>query len=85
MQIRFHRSFGIGKLVRLHVSKRGLGLSVGPRGFHVGIDSLHRPYVSAGIPGTGIYVRQNFPIESTNAHMNRSLTSGGWRPTRYPR
>lgn len=73
MTIRFHRSLKILPGVRLHFSRSGIGISVGPRGAHIGIDSRRRPYVSAGIPGTGIYARQNFPIESTNAHMRRIL------------
>jgi hypothetical protein len=40
--------------VRLNLGLHGAGLSVGPRGLHVGMNRRGM-YASAGIPGTGIY------------------------------
>ena len=35
-----------------------MGFSAGARGFHLGVDSRKRPYVSAGVPGTGLSWRE---------------------------
>ncbi|MGQ9856096.1 MAG: DUF4236 domain-containing protein [Fervidobacterium sp.] len=51
---RFRRSISIGKGFRINFSKSGMGVSVGKRGFRVGVGPKG-PYVSAGIPGTGLY------------------------------
>lgn len=61
MTIRFHRMIKLFPGVRLLIGKRGLGISVGRRGLHSGISTTGVPYVSCGIPGTGIYARQDFP------------------------
>jgi hypothetical protein len=58
MSFRFQRRIRLAPELQLNVSKSGVGLSAGPRGFHVGIDSRKRPYVSAGIPGTGLSWRE---------------------------
>ncbi len=59
MRIQFRRALKIFPGVRLHFSKSGIGVSVGPRGAHVGRSATGKYYVSTGIPGTGIYARQN--------------------------
>ncbi|NSW84216.1 MAG: DUF4236 domain-containing protein [Syntrophothermus sp.] len=51
---RFRKSIKIAKGVRLNLSKRGLGVSVGGKGFRVGIGP-RGAYTSASIPGTGLY------------------------------
>jgi hypothetical protein len=56
--MRFHRSIKIFPGLRLNLSKSGLGLTAGVRGLKVGIDAKGRSYVNAGIPGTGLSVRQ---------------------------
>jgi len=38
----------------LNLGLHGAGVSIGPRGFHVGMNRRGM-YTSAGIPGTGIY------------------------------
>ncbi len=58
MTIRFHRSIKLFPGIRLHISKRGLGISIGTRGLHVAKPAGGRPYITAGIPGTGISARQ---------------------------
>ncbi|MCL6580639.1 MAG: DUF4236 domain-containing protein [Firmicutes bacterium] len=50
----FRRSIRLAKGVRLNLGKKGIGLSVGIPGLRVGVNRP-RTYVSAGIPGTGIY------------------------------
>lgn len=58
MPFRFHRSVKILPGVRLNISKTGIGVSAGVRGFHVGRDARGKSYLSAGIPGTGISYRK---------------------------
>ncbi len=54
----FRRSLRIAGPLRLNLSKSGLGLSLGVPGLHVGVSGKRRPYLRAGIPGTGIYYRK---------------------------
>jgi len=54
MSLRFRRSVRLAPGVRLNLGLHGAGLSVGPRGLHVGVNRRGM-YTSAGIPGTGIY------------------------------
>jgi hypothetical protein len=58
MGLRFQRRIRLFGGLHLNLSKSGIGLSTGTRGFHVGVDSRRRRYVSAGIPGTGLSVRE---------------------------
>ncbi|MGE5528600.1 MAG: DUF4236 domain-containing protein [Patescibacteria group bacterium] len=51
---RFRRSIRIAKGVRINLSKSGIGLSAGGRGFCVGVGP-RGAYTSMGIPGTGLY------------------------------
>jgi hypothetical protein len=53
---RKHRSL-FGNLLNVNLSKSGVGLSVGVKGFRLGVSSSGRRYVSAGLPGSGIYYR----------------------------
>jgi hypothetical protein len=57
MAIRFHRSIKLFPGVRLNFGKRGIGISAGVPGLRVGVDSRAKGYTSAGIPGTGLSVR----------------------------
>ena len=57
MGLVFRKRIGFGPL-NLNLSKSGAGLSLGVRGFRVGVSSSGRRYLSAGLPGTGIYYRQ---------------------------
>jgi len=52
--IRFSRRIRIAPGIQLNLGLRGAGLSVGPRGLHVGLNRQGM-YASAGIPGIGIY------------------------------
>jgi hypothetical protein len=54
MALRFRRSIRLAPGIRLNLGLHGAGLSVGPRGLHVGVNR-RGIYTSAGIPGTGIY------------------------------
>jgi hypothetical protein len=59
MSLRFRRSLRIAPGVRLNLGLHGAGLSVGPRGLHVGVNRRGM-YSSAGIPGTGIYAMHHY-------------------------
>ena len=52
--MRFRRSICIAPGVHVNLGFDRAGLSVGPRGLHVGVNRRGL-YTSAGIPGTGIY------------------------------
>ena len=58
MGLRFQRRIRIFKGLQLNLSKSGVGISAGVRGFHVGVDGKCRTYTSSSIPGTGISARE---------------------------
>ena len=41
--------------LRVNLSKKGVGYSVGVRGFRVGRDAKGQDYSRTSVPGTGIY------------------------------
>lgn len=52
----FRKSVRLGKVVRLNLSKRGVGISAGVKGLRLGVNRKGI-YTSSGIPGTGLYRR----------------------------
>jgi hypothetical protein len=52
----WRKAFRFGPL-RVNLSKKGVGYSVGVRGFRVGRDAKGQDYSQTSIPGTGIYKR----------------------------
>jgi hypothetical protein len=54
MSLRFRRRVRILPGVHLNLGLHGAGVSVGPRGLHLGVNRRGM-YTSAGIPGTGLY------------------------------
>ncbi len=76
MGFRLQRSLKIAKGVRLNVSKSGLGISVGPKG--LGISAGPRGiYGHAGIPGTGLSVRNKLGSIDSGNNLNQDLNTGG--------
>jgi hypothetical protein len=59
--LRFQRRIRVLPGVHLNVSLSGVGFSVGGRGFHAGMTARGQRYVGAGLPGTGLSVRQYGP------------------------
>jgi len=55
MTLRFRRSMKILPGIMLNLGIRSAGLSIGPRGAHVGWNTRRGTYASAGLPGTGFY------------------------------
>jgi len=49
----------LGKGIRLYATKTGIGVSVGPRGAKYHVHSSGRHGYSLGLPGTGMYYRQD--------------------------
>jgi hypothetical protein len=50
--------------VRINLSKKGLGYSLGARGFRMGQDAQGKGYTHTSIPGTGIYRRDYSKTQS---------------------
>jgi hypothetical protein len=59
MSLRFRRRVRILPGVHLNLGLHGAGLSVGPRGLHVGVNRRGM-YTNAGIPGTGLYAVHHY-------------------------
>ncbi|MFA9432839.1 DUF4236 domain-containing protein [Egicoccus sp. AB-alg2] len=60
MGFRFRRSMKMLPGVRLNVTHRGVGVRLGPRGAGVSFHSSGRGTRSVGLPGTGMYWREDF-------------------------
>jgi hypothetical protein len=63
--LRFQRRVRVLPGVHLNLSLSGIGVSVGPRGLHAGVTARGQRYVSSGLPGTGLSVRQYSPVNSS--------------------
>jgi hypothetical protein len=59
MSLRFRRRVKLLPGVTLNLGLHGAGVSIGPRGHHVGLNRRGM-YTSAGIPGSGIYAVHHF-------------------------
>lgn len=53
----FRKSVRLGP-IRLNFSKRGIGVSAGIRGLRFGVNPRGQHYVSANVPGTGLFYRK---------------------------
>jgi hypothetical protein len=54
MGLRFRKSIKLGKGVKLNLSKKGFGVSIGGKGARYSINSSGRSTTTLGIPGTGL-------------------------------
>src|ERR1700730_11896261 len=70
----FRRSINFGPF-RINLSRKGMGFSLGARGFRVGKDAHGRNYTQVSIPGTGIYNRQYFRPGATQSSIPPSAPS----------
>jgi hypothetical protein len=52
----WRKSFNFG-LLKINMSKKGVGYSLGIRGFRVGKNAKGQQYTQTSIPGTGVYKR----------------------------
>jgi hypothetical protein len=73
MAWRFRRSAKLGPF-RINLSKSGVGISAGVKGFHIGRTADGRSYTSAGIPGTGLYNRQYSSRRKTSTRLAQAIT-----------
>lgn len=68
----WRRSLRLGPL-RINLTKRGVGYSVGLPGIRLGTDAKGRKYQSLNIPGTGIYRRDYASAEDDPTKQPSSL------------
>jgi tetratricopeptide (TPR) repeat protein len=61
---RFYKSVGLGRGVRLNLSKTGVGTSAGIPGLRYSVHSSGRSTRTAGLPGTGLYYRKDSKLGS---------------------
>lgn len=66
-KFQFRKRFKIVKGVSLNVSKRGLGLSAGPKGIKVSRSAQGRITGSVGIPGSGLSYRDRLDRTDTES------------------
>jgi tetratricopeptide (TPR) repeat protein len=71
MGFRFHRSIGLSKLLRLNISKSGIGFSAGLPGLRIST-GLRGAFFTIGLPGTGLSYRKKL---SSSAKTSRENTS----------
>ena len=62
------KAFRLGPL-RLNLSKRGVGASIGVKGARLGVDAGGKPYVAGG--RYGLYFRQRLGAPSPAPHVER--------------
>ena len=70
MSLHFRRSAGLGRLVRLNLSKSGLDLSAGGAGCTVNLDR-NGIYSKVGVPGIGLSYSGNLPPRQ-HAHVQQA-------------
>ena len=56
--IRYHKAVRLAPGVTLNLSRSGIGVSVGRKGLHVGVDATGKKYISGSLPGTGLSGRR---------------------------
>lgn len=77
--LRFRRTARIGPGVRLNVNKRSVGLSAGVPGARISMNSDGRSTRSVGVPGTGLYWR-----DQTGPRAGSSARGSAARPRTPP-
>ena len=63
MGLRFRKSINIGPL-RINLSKSGIGVSLGVKGFRVSRSAKGKMTATASLPGTGLSYVQNLDKDS---------------------
>ncbi len=74
MSFRFTKTINLG-LLRITLSRSGIGWSIGTKGFRTGINSKGKKFNHISIPGTGISKRsyENANFDKSNFHISWSL------------
>lgn len=81
MALRFRKSINLGGGVKFNLSKSGIGVSGGVKGFRIGANSKG-VYRSMSLPGTGIYDRGYISTNSRGKGIKQA--SGGSRAISTP-
>ena len=76
MPLYFRKSIGAGPF-RVNLSRRGVGYSVGAKGFRVGRSATGRTYTSARVPGTGLRVSHSLGRRGCAVLIVGALLSAG--------
>lgn len=84
MGMKFRKSVKLGGGTRLNLSKSGIGVSTGVKGFRVGTNTSGRSRVTASLPGTGLSYTKEYGSSGSSgnsqaapAHHSSSSCSGG--------
>lgn len=87
MGFRFRRSMKVAPGVRLNFTHRGVGVRLGPRGAGISFHSSGRGTRSVGLPGSGMYWREDFRWDRPHAAGTRGPADdehgGATRPTSH--
>lgn len=54
MAFRFRRTIKIAPGIKINVNKNSVGMSIGPKGAHISVNTKGQTTKSVGIPGTGL-------------------------------
>lgn len=77
----FRKSVKIAPGVKINFSKRSVGMSVGPKGYKVSVNSKGDVHKTVSIPGTGLYKREKLNTKQTKTVPVSSQTTPretGW-------
>lgn len=89
MGFRFRKSINLGGGTRINLSKSGIGVSTGVKGFRVSRNSSGRSRVTASLPGTGISYVKEYGSSSGGAtgssYSGGGYSSGGGKPPFFQR
>lgn len=75
MGIRFRKRIRLAPGLHLNLSSSGLSLSAGPRGASMTFGGRRGTYMNAGIPGTGLYMRERVGAATSRASSRASSGS----------
>ena len=73
MAMRFRKSFRVAPGMRINVSSRGVGASVGVKGLHYSVNSRGQRRTTASIPGTGAFPQPD-PVQAERIKVPPSKT-----------
>lgn len=88
MGMRFRKSIKLGGGTKLNLSKSGVGISTGVKGFRVSKNTSGRSRVTASLPGTGLSYTKEYGSsgsfgnsQTPTTHYSHSYSSGGSAPS----
>lgn len=88
MGMKFRKSINLGGGTKLNLSKSGVGLSTGVKGFRVSKNTSGRSRVTASLPGTGLSYTKEYGSsgsfgnnQALPTHYSHSYSGGGSAPS----